>query len=205
MLDVPEAWADQYADRRVVGTGRFRDGGWSGMGPALFAYRPWIDETGTPAPDQARLPATTLLLYAKSTETDAIEHALAGYQHPDEWEGAAWLETEDGRSAVLFAGTKSIGAKYWYGFINPAGPDQPCVHNESVGEFAACRLADGTLCPPEDLVECTGHNEWGWWSARFEAQFILYDPADLAQVALRRLRPGSRSPMQFCRWTQPCF
>lgn len=195
MLDVPEAWADQYADRRVVGTGRFRDGGWSGMGPALFAYRPWIDETGTPAPDQARLPATTLLLYAKSTETDAIEHALAGYQHPDEWEGAAWLETEDGRSAVLFAGTKSIGAKYWYGFINPAGPDQPCVHNESVGEFAACRLADGTLCPPEDLVECTGHNEVrGWWSARFEAQFILYDPADLAQVALEEIAPWEPQP-----------
>jgi hypothetical protein len=39
-------------------------------------------------------------------------------------------------------------------------------------------------CPPEDLTGCTGHSEYrGWWGSRFDAQIILYDPADLAQVA----------------------
>jgi hypothetical protein len=42
-----------------------------------------------------------------------------GYQHPDEWGGGAWLTTDSGKGAVLFAGTKSNGEKYWYGYINP--------------------------------------------------------------------------------------
>ena len=50
--------------------------------------------------------------------------------------------------------------------------------------LTVCRLADGTPCPAEDLTECEGHpDNRGWWSASFDAQFILYDPADLAQVA----------------------
>jgi hypothetical protein len=165
------------------------------MGPSLFAYQPWLDESGTAAPDQTHLPATTLLWYATSGETENIARALIGYQHPDEWEGAAWLETDDGRAAVLFAGTKGTGAKYWYGFVNPTGPEQPCVYAESVGEFAACRLADGALCPPEDMIECADHNDVrGWWSASFEAQFILYDPANLARVALGEIAPWEPQP-----------
>lgn len=121
--------------------------------------------------------------YASSLHTDTITHALDGYQHPDEWEGAAWLTTSSGKSAVLFAGTRGTGEQYWYGFLNPAGTD-PCVHAESVGEFPVCYMADGTRCPEEDLIECTNHtSERGWWSGRFDAQFILYDPADLARVA----------------------
>jgi hypothetical protein len=38
-------------------------------------------------------------------------------------------------------------------------------------------LADGSLCPPS----CDGDR--GWWATRFEAQILLYDPADLAKVA----------------------
>jgi len=195
LLAIPAAWADQYVGGRVLGTGRFRDGGWSGMGPSLFAYRPWIDGAGTPAPAQAHLSEVPLLLYAKSTETEQIERALAGYQHPDEWEGGAWIVTGTGKTALLFAGTKGVGDKYWYGFANPAGPDLPCVAGDLVGEFPVCRLADGTPCPPEDLVECEGHTSGrGWWSARFEAWFILYDPADLARVAMGELEPWEPQP-----------
>ena len=194
LLAIPAAWADRYTGGRVLGTGRFRDGGWSGMGPALFAYRPWLDD-GTPAPPQTRLDAVTLLLYASSTETEQIERALAGYQHPDEWEGAAWIETNTGKTAVLFAGTKAVGAKYWYGYANPAGPELPCVAGDLVGQFAVCRLADGTPCPPEDLVECAGHNDArGWWSSRYEAWFLLYDPADLARVAAGEMEPWEPQP-----------
>lgn len=183
LLEIPSAWADTHAQGRYLGTGRFRDGGMSGMGPALFAYRPWIDEAGTPAASGTHLEETVLLLYERSTNTDAIERALTGYQHPDEWEGAAWLTTTSGKAAVLFAGTKGTGEKYWYGFINADGPE-PCVHAESVGEFPVCRLADGSFCPEEDLIQCDNPASGrGWWSGRFDAQFLLYDPTDLAQVA----------------------
>ena len=184
VFQIPSSWANEHAQGRNVGTGRFRDGGWSGMGPALFAYRPWIDDSGTPPSSGTYLEETVLLLYQSSLNTSNIERCLDHYQHPDEWEGGAWITTNTGKSAVLFAGTKGTGAKYWYGYVNPAGPDYPCVHQASVGEFAVCRLADGTLCPSQDLTECEGHNDYrGWWSARFDAQFILYDPADLARVA----------------------
>jgi hypothetical protein len=184
LFEIPASWADEHTGGRVLGTGRYRDGGWSGMGPALFAYRPWIDAAGTPASPGTHLDETTLLLYESSQNTDNIERALDGYQHPDEWEGGAWITTRSGKSAVLFAGTKGTGGKYWYGYVNPAGPETPCVHQASVGQFTVCRLADGTPCPAQDLTECPVHNDYrGWWSGRFDAQFILYDPADLERVA----------------------
>ena len=34
----------------------------------------------------------------------------------------------------------------------------------------------------------------GWWSSRFDAQFIFYDPADLAQVAAGTLQPWQPQP-----------
>ncbi len=184
MLDIPAAWADAYAQGRYVGTGRFRDGGWSGMGPGLFAYLPWVDESGTPAPSGSHLEETTLLLYENSMNTESIERSLSGYQHPDEWAGGAWVTTASGKSALLFAGTKSNGTKYWYGWVNPAGPEQPCVETELIGQFPLCRLADGSVCPAEDLSGCAGHNEYrGWWSTHSDAEFIFYDPADLGRVA----------------------
>jgi hypothetical protein len=184
LLEIPTVWADAHAQGRYVGTGRFRDGGWSGMGPALFAYRPWADESGAPAPSGSHLEETTLLLYENSMNTESIERSLSGYQHPDDWAGGAWITTASGKSSLLFVGTKSNGTKYWYGWVNPAGPEQPCIETELIGQFPLCRLADGSLCPPEDLSGCAGHNDFrGWWSTHFDAEFIFYDPADLARVA----------------------
>lgn len=195
MFEIPSAWADEYAAGRYLATGRFRDGGWSGMGPALFAYRPWVDANGTPPPSGSHLEETTLLLYDSSLYSDNIEHCLQGYQHPDEWEGGAWITTSSGKTTVLFAGTKSTGAKYWYGFANPAGPEYPCVAQDFVGQFDICRLADGTPCPAEDLVECAGHNDYrGWWSSHMDAWLILYDPADLARVAAGEIESWQPQP-----------
>jgi hypothetical protein len=88
----------------------------------------------------------------------------------------------------LFAGTKGVGAKYWYGWINPAGPEYPCIETAFIGQFILCRLADGTPCPPEDLTGCESHSDSrGWWSSMFNAQFVLYNPADLAQVATGKI------------------
>lgn len=195
LFEIPRAWAEAHTGGLVLATGRFRDGGWSGMGPALFAYRPWTNAAGTPAPPGARLEAIPLLLYRSSNDTEAIDGALRGYQHPDEWEGGAWVETASGRSAVLFAGTKAVGARYWYGFANPQGPELPCVAGAFVGQFPVCRMADGTECPTSELTECAGHNDYrGWWSSRYEAQIILYDPADLAEVAAGGMQPWQPQP-----------
>ena len=194
MFEIPSAWASQYANGRRIGTGRFRDGGWSGMGPALFAYQPWLPDGSAPV-SGTHLAETTLLLYESSMNTGDIERNMNGYQHPDEWEGGAWLTTASGKTAVLFAGTKGTGAKYWYGWINPAGAEYPCVETALIDDFTTCRLANGTSCPPSDLAGCTGHSDYrGWWSSRFDAQFIFYDPADLAKVASGQMQPWEPQP-----------
>jgi hypothetical protein len=116
---------------------------------------------------------------------------MTGYQHADEWEGGAWITTRSGKTALLFAGTKANGAKYWYGYRHPAGADRPCV-DAQVNDFVTCRTAAGTSCPSTDFAGCCDEADGscisyrGWWSSRFDASFILYDPADLADVAAGR-------------------
>jgi hypothetical protein len=195
LFSVPREWADEHLDGRLLVSGRFRDGGWSGMGPSLFAYRPWDPVTGEAEPAGSRLDEIPLLQYATSEETDVIERCLEGYQHGDEWEGGAWITTNSGRSAVLFAGTKSAGERYWYGFINPAGPQYPCLQEEFIGQFALCRFSDGTPCPDEaDYICREPASGRGWWSTRFISQCILYDPEDLARSARGEMEPWELQP-----------
>lgn len=199
LLDIPVSWADKYLDGFYLGTGRYRDGGWSGMGPSLFAYSPWIDEDGTQLyQDGERLEEKTLLLYENSRNTDDIERCLKDYQHADEWSGAVWVTTESGKAAVIFVGTKGTGDKYWYGFINPVNPEDPCVEEELLGQFPLCRNSDGSICTGQDLAECEGHTSGrGWWSSSFSAQFILYDPSVLTRVAAGQLDPWEPQPYDF--------
>jgi hypothetical protein len=204
LFEIPASWADTHAGDRYIATGRYRDGGWSGQGPALFAYKPWTDASGTPAPGGTHLDEVVLLLYENSVNTtNVVDRSLAGYQHADEWEGGAWITTSAGGAAVLFAGTKGTGAHYWYGWINPAGPESPCVETHMIGDFPLCRNADGTRCPE---VGCTGHNDYrGWWSSGFEARFILYDPADLARVASHELQSWEPQPYAVLRIDDSLF
>lgn len=198
MLDIPADWADAYTQGRYLATGRMRDGGQGGMGPTLFAYLPWLPDGSAP-PSGTRLSETTLLLYENAYNTEEIVRCLDGYQHPDEWEGGTWIETPSGKTAVAFAGTKSTGTKYWYGYINPAGPQYPCV-DDNVTDFTTCRLADGTACPSEDFSGCCGEEDGtcisnrGWWTTRFDAQLILYDPTDLALVAAGEIESWEPQP-----------
>lgn len=198
MFEIPAAWADAYTGGRYLATGRMRDGGQGGMGPALFAYRPW-NADGSPPPAGTRLEEVTLLLYENAYNTEEIVRAMNGYQHPDSWEGGAWLTTPSGRQAVLFAGTKSGGEKYWYGYINPNGSQFACVDTQ-VTDFPTCRTAEGGVCPQDDFRGCCNEEAGtcaslrGWWSTRFDAQFILYDPNQLAQVAAGQLEPWQPQP-----------
>lgn len=195
LFEIPREWADAHTGGRCIVTGRYRDGGWSGQGPSLFAFRPWTGDGKPPAPD-ARLDALPLLLYQGSRDNnDVVGRSLRGYQHPDEWEDGAWLTSSSGKTAVVFAGTKGTGEKYWYGWANPSGPETPCVEVELVDQFNTCRLADGSPCPASDLTGCEGHNDYrGWWSSRFTAQILLYSPDDLARVARGESSPWEPQP-----------
>lgn len=198
LFEIPQVWADAYTGGRVLASGRYRDGGQGGMGPALFAYLPWLAD-GSPSADGTHLSEVPLLLYENAYNTEAFEHCLTGYSHADEWEGGAWLTTADGRSAVLFAGTKATGEKTWYGYVNPAGADQVCV-DRHITDYDTCRTADGGICPASDLKGCcdeeagTCASNRGWWSSRFDAQIILYNPDDLAKVAAGTLESWQPQP-----------
>lgn len=198
MFDIPVEWADAFVGGRMLATGRMRDGGQGGMGPTLFAYRPWQEDGSAPAPG-THLEEIPLLLYENIYDSESFERTMNGYQHPDEWEGGAWITTASGEAAVLFAGTKSTGEQYWYGYMHPDGPQHACVDAHVVDEVL-CRMADGSLCPQEDLAGCCNEDAGtcpsyrGWWSTRFDAQFILYDPNALAQVAQGLLEPWQPQP-----------
>ncbi len=197
MFEIPALWADTYAGGKYLAAGRQMDGGWGGMGPSIFAYRSWNDD-GSPMPFNSHLSETTLLLYEDTqTNGNIIRNTINGYQHPDEWDGGEWLTRGD-KTAVLFVANKGTGAKYWYGYRNPLGADIPCVNAEAASEFTACRMADGTACPAEDMIPCTGHtSNKGWWAAEFTPRFTLYDPADLAAVATGTMNSWEPQPYAY--------
>lgn len=199
IFEIPADFAEAYTGGRYLATGRMRDGGQNSMGPTLFAYRPWLDDS-SPAPNGTHLEVVTLLQYGNVYNSEGFKHALNGYQHPDEWEGGAWLSNAGGESAVLFAGTKGTGEVFWYGYMHQDGPEYVCVdeHVEDI-EFM-CQHADGSHCSQADLSGCcdaeagTCASERGWWSSSFNAQMILYDPADLARVVTGEWEPWQPQP-----------
>ena len=101
--------------------------------------------------------------------------------------------TRDNRSAVVFVGTKGSG-HVWYGFISPAGDGKPCVEQNLT--MVGCFDAQGKPCPAELQAECPNHapESRGWWSSRFDAQMIFYDPADLLAVADGSAKPHTPQP-----------
>lgn len=153
MFPLDAAWAAAHTGGRTLATGRFREGGQEGAGPALFAIAPWM-QGNPPAPGTA-LEAVRLLQYQPYDAP--AEQRLAGYADSDQWTGAAWLTAGDAAAFVVI-GSKGLG-ETWYGFANglvweepyPAVPDWP-------------------------------YDQRGFWSDDFEAQILFYDPADLAAV-----------------------
>ena len=116
IFDIPTAWANANTPGNLLATGRFRDGGWGGQGPSLFAIGPWND--GNPPANGTAIQNTTLLLYTSTYTNPEVNYTMNNYHNSDEWSGAAWL-TAGSNSAVIFVGTKGTGY-CWYG--NPSGP-----------------------------------------------------------------------------------
>ena len=117
LFEIPAEWAATHAPGMLLATGRYRDGGWSGQGPSLYAYGPWMD--GVPPAPGTRLGSTVLLHYDDSYIPGGF--TMVDYQHSDEWTGGTWLTAGD-RSAVIFIGTEGFG-DCWYGY--PDDPDNP--------------------------------------------------------------------------------
>lgn len=166
LFAIPQAWADAHTPGKLLATGRFRDGGWSGQGPCLFAIGPW--NHGNPPPDGTRLDAVPLLLYSSTATDPEPWHTMDDYHHADEWTGGAWLSAGD-RVAVVFVGTKGTG-DCWYG------------------------LPDGTVWPEEPPFPQDPQGERGWWSSGFTGRMLFYDPADLAAVAQGARQPWEPQP-----------
>ena len=164
MLDIPKGWAERYVGGKRLATGRFRDGGWGGQGPSLFAIGPW--QQGNPPANDARLQAVPLLLYSNTATDEPPYHVMNNYHHADQWAGGAWVTSAHG-DAVVFAGTKGTG-NCWYG------------------------LPDGRVWEPPYPPD--PENQRGWWSTGFVGQLLFYDPADLAAVARGRKRPYAPQP-----------
>jgi len=179
MFEIPEDWASNYTPDLRLATGRFRDGHWSGLGPALFAIGPW--DEGNPPPAGATLEnVTPLLLYGEQQEGNfeidiSGEHSMITFSEPDEWSGGAWL-TADDKSAVIFIGTKALGDS-WYGFANgvvyPISGDPDEVYPD---------------VPPWP------HDSRGWWSEDIAAQILFYNPFDLAAVVAGEMEPWEPQP-----------
>ncbi len=124
MCEIPSDWASAYTPGMRLATGRFRDGGWSGQGPALFAIGPW--NQGNPPPNGSSLANIPLILYSSTYGGGAENHTMDHYHHSDEWSGVAWLAAGD-KSAVIVVGTKGFG-ECWYG-----NQDGPCLDCEDRG------------------------------------------------------------------------
>jgi hypothetical protein len=162
LFKIPEAWSAAHTPGKTLATGRFREGVWSGLGPALYAADPQFKGT---------IPVTPLLLYGQQLPGEAVistdpSMQMKNYLLADHWSGGAWLNSQVG-SAVIFVGTKAVG-RSWYGF--PNGVEWPYDCADTVP----------ATCP--EVPEYPNDTR-GYWAEYFQAQIIFYSPDDLAAVA----------------------
>ena len=192
IFEIPEEWADKYTPGMRLATGRFREGVWSGFGPALFAYSAW-DEHSPLSPNSTLNTITPLLLYGIQNpgSTDILSDEsmqMDGYQESDHWWGGAWLTAGD-KSAVIFVGTKALGSS-WYGFPNGVVWEYDCAEQ------------DPPTCP--DVPEWPDDNR-GFWAEDYRGQIIFFDPSQLAAVATGQIESYEPQPYASLDLTQFLF
>jgi hypothetical protein len=157
MFEIPSLWAAANAPGKILATGRFRDGGWSGQGPTLYAISPWTQ--GNPPPPGTSLHYVSLLKYTSTEDpeswTDSTNHTMANYHHSDEWSGAVWLSS-GAKAAVVFVGTKGTGA-CWYG--NRIGP---CLECDERGWWSTGFLGQFLFYDPDDLAKVAAGTMEPW-------------------------------------------
>jgi len=163
LFEIPKAWADANTPGLYLASGRFREGVWSGLGPALYAFAPWMD--GNPPAANATLTSITRLLLYGTDDPNVPEiqtdegQKFKQHNYADQWTGACWLTVGE-NSAVVIIGTKGVG-NGWYGF------------------------SDGTVWPyegPYPEIPDPPHDQRGYWADSIRAQILFYNPEDLAAV-----------------------
>lgn len=181
LFEIPADWAEKYTPGMRLATGRFREGVWSGSGPALFAYSAWSENNPLP-PNSTLNTVTPLLLYGIQNpgETDIVSDEtmkMHGHQESDHWWGGAWL-TAGKKSSVIFVGTKAMGQS-WYGFANGVVWEHDCADQ------------DPPTCPePPDWP----YENRGFWAEDYQAQTIFFDPSQLAAVATGQMQSFEPQP-----------
>jgi|GEM_PF-1737755 len=182
LFQVPSSWSDRYAPGMSLASGRYRDGDWSGHGPALFIYQPW--QTDNAPPSGSIISNITPLLLYGTQEPGMIEitnqegQEMEGFSRADEWSGGAWLTAGD-KAAVIFIGTKAIGES-WYGYSSGVAYPISGDPNEVIPS-----LPDWP------------HDDRGWWSADIRARILFYDTEDLAEVAAQRINTYEPQPYAY--------
>jgi hypothetical protein len=158
LFDIPTDWAAANTPGKLLATGRFRDGGWSGQGPSLFAIGPW--NQGNPPPSGTSLSYETLLRYTSTEDPEswdeATNHTMTDYHHSDEWSGASWI-TAGNKAAVVFVGTKGTG-DCWYGDSN--GPCLDCQGER--GWWSTGFEGQFIFYDPDDLAQVAAGTMESW-------------------------------------------
>jgi hypothetical protein len=148
IFEIPTSWANAYTPGYRLATGRYRDGGQSAQGPALFTYGPW--NQGNPPLAGTTLTTIPLLLYDNIGDP-MPQYNLNGYAHSDEWNGGAWL-TVDNKSAVIFVGNKGIGDT-WYGCDDGQECPPNCDCGPSRGWWSDSIVGRILFYDPADLAK----------------------------------------------------
>jgi len=183
MFEIPASWSDANAPGMYLATGKAREGPWSGLGPALFAYGPWLDGN-PPASSTTVTHLKPLLLYGQQVAgvpeivTDP-SRAINGRLDADHWFGGEWL-TFGGKSAVIFVGTKATGNS-WYGFADGTVWPYDCAEPST------------PACPE---VPAWPYEDRGFWADDYKVQVIFFDPADLAKVAQGTMQTWQPQPYE---------
>ena len=181
LFAIPQDWAAANGVSYVLASGRFREGVWGGLGPALFAYTPLADGEIL-APGSTLTDIQPLLLYgiqvegAPDLQTDDTMR-MDGYGEADHWWGGAWL-TSPGGNAVIFTGTKAVGNS-WYGFANGVVWAYDCAENPDID------------CPE---VPDFPYDNRGYWAEDFIPAILFFDPENLSKVVRGELATYEPQP-----------
>jgi hypothetical protein len=174
LFQAPRWYADAYLGGRILLTGKNRGAFNGSQGPTLLAFRPWDSED--PSGD---LDAIPVLYYridmrcASPNCTDKSACDFPDYTFDDKWEGGAFLESSDGKSAVTLFGVKGLGGNY-YGSPGDGTLDEGCGPS----------MEPASMCNPSQ----------GYHADPFERQVIFYDVAELAAAAGGRRDPWTIVP-----------
>lgn len=180
LFEIPAAWSGEHLPGARLVCGRFRDGTWSGRGPALNAVMP--PEGDLPPPGGLfETFALTRYGWFEGGGCESITYdylGMDGFGESDDWSGGAWV-TAPGGDAVVLAGTRSIGES-WYGYSNG-------VVYPTSGE------------PGDPIPETPPwpHDDRGWWAGSFTAGLLFFDPEDFRRVLAGELDEWEVQPYAF--------